>query len=874
MRRKLIVPEVIQSSGMDCGPASLKCMLAGFGVDVAIGRLREACQTDVDGTSIDTLEEVAQQLGLDAEQVLQPVDHVLLAEAECLPGLAVVRLPNGLTHFVVVWRRHGSLVQVMDPAGGRRWMSVGRLAAELYVHEMPVPAADWREWAASDENLAPLRRRLAGLGVAAGPFVDAAVADPTWHGLADLDAAVRWAAELVGAGAVPRGRAAARVVATLVAAGEQGDGAAPSGYRSARTAATVGPDGEEQVILRGAVLLRVRGRRAGGDAPTVLPPDLAAALRESEPSPVRQLIELMRADGALAPAAVLVAAALSAAVAAFDALLWRSLFDLTQTLGIGTTRLLGLLALVAFLLVGLGVDVVFFGTSLWLGRHLEGRLRAAFLMKLPRLGDRYFQSRLMSDMADRGHTLAEARRIPTFSAMIVRVALQIVLITVGLIWLDPHGALAALASAAVAVVMPFAAAPVLVERDMRVRAHVGAITRFYLDAMLGLLPIRAHRAERAMRQAQEGLVLEWGQATLRLHAVAISKEALQLVIGYGAAAWLVLGYLARGGQMGGVLLLAYWALQLPALGSVLAQLMRRIVVQRNVVARMLEPLGAPDDGAGVPADPAPGKTPVAVTLRGVRVRAGGHDILDGVDLELTAGSHTAIVGPSGAGKSSLVGLLLGWHRPAAGEVLIDGRPLDGAGLAALRAATVWVDPAVQLWNRSVVDNISYGATLGSDVRLARVIESADLRGVLNKLPDGLQTQLGDGGALVSGGEGQRVRFARALFRPGARLVVLDEPFRGLDRPHRRAHLERARAVWRDATLLFVSHDIEDSLGFDRVVVVDGGRVVEQGAPSDLAFRPDSRYRQLLDSETAVRQTAWARSWRRLRVEGGRIVEKS
>jgi ATP-binding cassette subfamily B protein len=867
---KLIVPEVIQTSGMDCGPASLKCLLAGFGIDVAVGRLREACQTDVDGTSIDTLEDVARQLGLDAEQVLVPVDHVLHHEAGCLPALAVVRQPNGLTHFVVVWRRHGPVVQVMDPAGGRRWTSAARLRAELYVHEMAVPAGDWREWAGGDENLALLRRGLAELGVPAAELIAAATVDPSWRGLADLDAAVRWTAELVASGAVARGRAAARVVAALVAAGESGDGAAP---RDCRTASS-SPEDPDRILVRGAVLLRVHGRRAtaAGDGAAPLPPDLAAALRAPEPRPLRQLVALLAADGGLAPIGVLVAALLSAAVATFDALLWRSLFDLTQTLGIGTTRLLGVLAFLAFLVVGLAVDVSFLGVSLWLGRHLEGRLRAAFLKKLPRLGDRFFQSRLMSDMAERGHTLVVSRLMPTFASMIVRTAAQIVLSAAGLVWLDPAGLPAVLASAAAAVVLPFLAAPVLIERDMRVRAHVGAITRFYLDAMLGLSPIRAHRAERAMRQAQEGLVLEWGRATLRMHAVALGKEALQLVVGYGAAAWLVLGYLARGGPVGGVLLLAYWALQLPILGSLLAQLVRQLVVQRNVVARLLEPLGAPDDGAGE-AVGASADGPAAISLRGVGVRAAGHDILDAIDVELTAGSHTAIVGASGAGKSSLVGLLLGWHRPARGAIEVDGQRLDGAGLAALRAATVWLDPAVQLWNRSVVDNVSYGAALSGDVRLARVIESADLRDVLDKLPDGLQTRLGDGGALVSGGEGQRVRLARALFRPGARLVLLDEPFRGLDRARRAAHLERARAVWRGTTLVCVTHDISDTLHFDRVLVVDGGRVVEQGAPADLAADPASRYRALLDREEAVRQSAWMRaSWRRIRVEKGRVTE--
>src|SRR6476646_1788117 len=105
-RRRLFVPEVVQTSAMDCGPASLKCLLEGFGISASYGRLREACQTDVDGTSIDTLEDIASQLGLKAEQVMTPADHLLLPEAGLLPALVVVTT-SGVSHFVVVWRRHG-----------------------------------------------------------------------------------------------------------------------------------------------------------------------------------------------------------------------------------------------------------------------------------------------------------------------------------------------------------------------------------------------------------------------------------------------------------------------------------------------------------------------------------------------------------------------------------------------------------------------------------------------------------------------------------------------------------------------------------------------------------------------------------------------
>ena len=97
-----------------------------------------------------------------------------------------------------------------------------------------------------------------------------------------------------------------------------------------------------------------------------------------------------------------------------------------------------------------------------------------------------------------------------------------------------------------------------------------------------------------------------------------------------------------------------------------------------------------------------------MSVREVGVVAGGNPILHALDLEVPAGQHVAIVGASGAGKSTLLGLLLGWHRPAGGALRIDGRALDEATLAGLRQVTAWVDPAVQLWNDSLLHNLEYG----------------------------------------------------------------------------------------------------------------------------------------------------------------------
>ena len=223
--------------------------------------------------------------------------------------------------------------------------------------------------------------------------------------------------------------------------------------------------------------------------------------------------------------------------------------------------------------------------------------------------------------------------------------------------------------------------------------------------------------------------------------------------------------------------------------------------------------------------------------------------------------------------ASLLGLLLGWHQLSEGQMQVDGSPLHTQTQEELRHSTAWVDPAIQIWNQSFIDNLHYASSDDAPARMAEVLDHAQLRRVLQQLPEGLQTWLGESGALLSGGEGQRLRLARALMQSPVRLVLLDEPFRGLDRNQRQAMLLQARQWWSQATLLCVTHDVAETLAFDRVLVVEGGRFVEDGAPAQLA-QTASRYRELLDAETAVREHMWAGThWRRLRVEAGQLIEQ-
>jgi ATP-binding cassette subfamily B protein len=740
--RRFLVPEVVQTSAMDCGPASLKCLLEGFGVPVSYGRLREACQTDVDGTSIDTMEEVAAQLGLNAEQVMVPADHLLLPESKSLPAIVVVRLANGLTHFVVVWRAHGRFVQVMDPGVGRRWMSREQLIGELYLHTATIPASAWREWIESDSFLNSLRRRLRELGLSKGEIeerIKSALSDESWRAMAALDAAARMTTAIVDAGGLWRGSEAARVLEQFAEGARREIGGEattiPSSYWMV-SPAQPDEEGEEQLKMRGAVLVQVHGRRAKSDEQEVkqtLSPELVAALEEKPARPGRELLRLLRQDGLLTPLALIAALALAACGLMIESLLFQGLFDLSRKLAPTEQKLGAMAALVAFATALLLLEWPLASNALKLGRRLETRLRVAFLEKIPRLGDRYFQSRLISDMAERSHSAQALRQLPQLGGRFLRLCFELALTTGGLVWLDPTGAWAAVIVAVVALALPLALQSRLTERDLRIRNHNGALSRFYLDAMLGLAPIRAHGAERAVRREHESLLVEWMRAGYDYLRAVVAVETAQSLIGFGLAAWLLFDHLSRAGASGGVLLMVYWALNLPALGQEIAMLAQQYPSQRNVTLRLLEPLGAPEEegreegergrqgdketrrqGEEVfdlpfsPSPPLPFSTGVAISFENVSVRAGGHLILDSFDLRIEAGSRVAIVGPSGAGKSSFVGLLLGWHRAAEGRVIVDDEELTSERLARLRRETAWVDPAVQLWNRSFIDNLLYG----------------------------------------------------------------------------------------------------------------------------------------------------------------------
>jgi ATP-binding cassette subfamily B protein len=225
-------------------------------------------------------------------------------------------------------------------------------------------------------------------------------------------------------------------------------------------------------------------------------------------------------------------------------------------------------------------------------------------------------------------------------------------------------------------------------------------------------------------------------------------------------------------------------------------------------------------------------------------------VLDGLDLTLRAGVRTAIVGLNGAGKSTLVKLLARLHEPTGGAVLVDGRDVREFPVDAWRRQLAVIFQDFNRYELSVTDNIAFGAIeRGVDppaVRLAA--QKMGLRPVLDALPHGFDTPLPrqyEDGADLSGGQWQRVAIARALYAvdAGARVLVLDEPTAALDIRAEAAFFDELAGVTRGATTILISHRFSSVRRADRIVVLDRGRVVEDGTHESLVAR-GGRYAEL------------------------------
>ncbi len=207
--------------------------------------------------------------------------------------------------------------------------------------------------------------------------------------------------------------------------------------------------------------------------------------------------------------------------------------------------------------------------------------------------------------------------------------------------------------------------------------------------------------------------------------------------------------------------------------------------------------------------------------------------LDGVTFHVARGEKVAIVGPSGAGKSTIFHLLLRFYDPTAGSVTLDSVRLADVDPAELRARIALVPQDSVMFASSVGDNIRFGRPDASDAEVARAAEHAHAASFIAALPAGMETQVGERGVTLSGGQRQRIAIARAVLRD-APLLLLDEATSSLDAESETQIAAALAELMRERTTIVIAHRLATVLSCDRILVLDQGRIVEQGTHQTLA----------------------------------------
>jgi subfamily B ATP-binding cassette protein MsbA len=372
------------------------------------------------------------------------------------------------------------------------------------------------------------------------------------------------------------------------------------------------------------------------------------------------------------------------------------------------------------------------------------------------------------------------------------------------------------------------------------QAMLGEMTRAVQEAHEGQRVVKVYEGAdyesgrfRQINDKLRGFAMRMQVAWSAATPIAQVLGAIGVAIVMTVALWQAQNTKASPGEF--VTFLAAALLLLPALRhlSSLNGPLARMAAASESVFRMIDI--APEDDTGTRDI---GRARGEVAFRSVSFRYAGAeaDALTDFNLSVRAGEMIAFVGPSGAGKTTAVHLIPRFIRPTAGEIRLDGVPLEELSLASLRRQIALVSQDVVLFDDSIAANIAYGAQRGASIeRIREAADAAYLLSFIESLPQGFETRIGENAVKLSGGQRQRLSIARALLKD-APVLLLDEATSALDSESERYIQASLQRLMKGRTTFVVAHRLSTIERADRIVVLERGRVVEIGSHADLIGR--------------------------------------